>query len=179
MEPSFKSPDYNSGWKRIKSVADENRVEKELNIKLNSLKDEITKVKEDFSKENQNINELRTDFSQLRALMNNITKKQSDIEEKLITTEKIIKEEIEKVKIKDEQYEKNRVINIIEEMQRQSDADILQMKNEIENIKKNFEEYKQLINNQLFLISEILQNIRESSGKQVDKSGFLSNIFKK
>lgn len=173
MEPSFKSAEYNSGWKRIKNITDENRVETELNVKFNNLKDEITKVKEDFSKENQNINELR-------ALINNIIKKQSDLEVKLLSIEKGIEEKLEKIQKKDGQFDINDEIKkVIEELQKQDNTDILQMKNQIENMKKSFEEYKQLVNNQIFLISEVLQNMKDASEKQVDKGRFLSNIFKK
>lgn len=185
MEPNFKSADYNSGWKRVKKVTDENK-ETDINVKISSLKDEVDRIKEKIEAyqktEEDKTNEIKTNILNLKLNIDSILKMQSEIEKKINFDEQRLNELYEAKKALENEKQSSKIDEVEKKvltMQNQNE-NTAEIKKEIEEIKKNFEEYKNIVNNQLFLISEILQNMKDSSIRQQDKNaGLFASLFKK
>ncbi|WP_078696491.1 hypothetical protein [Caloramator quimbayensis] len=185
MEPNFKSADYNSGWKRVKKVSDENK-ETDINIKISSLKDEVDRIKEKIEAyqktEEDKTNEIKANVLNLKLNIDSILKMQSEVEKKINLTEQRLNEIFEGKKAIENEKQSSKIEEIEKKilfMQNQYESTI-ETKKEIEEIKRSFEEYKNMVNNQLFLISEILQGIKDGSIRQQDKNaGLFASLFKK
>ncbi|MCX7883680.1 MAG: hypothetical protein N2448_01405 [Caloramator sp.] len=182
MEPNFKSADYNSGWKRVKKVNDENK-ETDINVKISSLKDEVDRIKEKIETyqktEEDKTSEIKTNILNLKLNIDSILKMQSEIEKKINFNEQRLNE-VKKALENEKQSSKiDEVVKKVLEIQNQNE-NTDEIKKEIDEIKKNFEEYKNIVNNQFFLISEILQSMKDGSIRQQDKSaGLFASLFKK